>query len=84
MSLFGITTFTFAVGIIVQVLGTVIGIQLANPDSLTSCTTCHYLYISNAATLLMVRLCDAFLSSNSLNQWLFSLFYAIQSAPGAR
>jgi hypothetical protein len=62
MSLFGITTFTFAMGIIALVLSTTLEIQQADTDSSTSCTTCNYIfYIMSIATFLMVRLYDSFL-----------------------
>ena len=56
MSLFGITTFLFALGIITLALEITTYIQEANVDAPDS-------YIFDITSFLMVRLYDAFLSS---------------------
>ena len=81
MSLFGITTVMFALGAIVLVLQTMFQIQVVNPD--LDVTIAFYL-VAETSSYLMVRLCDAFLSSASLNQRVLSVLYVMQSAPGAR
>jgi hypothetical protein len=67
MSMFGITSFMFALGIITLTLNTTLNIRDANLNtgSSTAVTTYYhaYYYIFDATSLLMVRLCDAFLSS---------------------
>jgi hypothetical protein len=61
MSLFGMTTVMFALGIIALVLNTMIVFQEANIDSSISCNTCYRVW--ETTTFLMVHLHDAFLSS---------------------
>jgi hypothetical protein len=61
MTMFGITTFMFALGIIALVLNTVTGFQEANSDGLLQCDACYHVW--ETTTCLMVRLCDALLSS---------------------
>jgi hypothetical protein len=56
MSLFGMTTFMFAMGIITLALYITTSIQDVNLDAADS-------YIFETTSLLMVRLCDPFLSS---------------------
>ena len=59
MSLFGMTTLMFILGIIVLVLSTTLW-TLEGNDS-TTCTTCSE--VLDIISFLTVRLCDAFLSS---------------------
>jgi hypothetical protein len=61
MSLFGITTLVFALGIITLALDTILGLQQANLDTIAS-SFVTYNYITNSTSLMMVRLCDPFLS----------------------
>jgi hypothetical protein len=64
MSLFGITTLMFAMGIISLVLSTMLGIRGAKKENIRSSDECIVCDYTLAITLfLMVRLCDAFLSS---------------------
>jgi len=71
MTLFGITTFMFALGIIALVLNTTIGFQEANPDNSTStsCTTCTESYVWETTIFLMCIMCDSICAWRTVILW---------------
>jgi len=67
ISLFGITTFMFALGVIALVLNTTIGFQNANVLNFTSCNTCYRVW--ETTTCLMCILCDAICAWRTVVLW---------------